>query len=238
MNNVFVVAHRGFSVEYPENTLLAFREAIELGVDFIEIDVHETKDGTLVVIHDHTLERTTDGRGAVKEKTFEEIQTLDAGKWKGKFEGVKIPSLDEVLGFVAGKTRLLIEIKDANPEKICKLLLKHRMENYVVIASFDMEKVIRTRQMAPSVSTALISTAFPENPDILVKNGIPIVEIEYHSVSEAEMKEFVLRGISVGVWTVDDENDMKRLLNTGIPFITTNRPDLLKKCLVNAATRP
>ena len=234
MKDAFVIAHRGFSEKYPENTMLAFRKAVELGVDFIELDVHETADGELVVIHDDTVDRTTDGKGRVKEMTYREIRELDAGRWKGA-ENEKVPSLDEVLGFVAGRTRLLIEIKDAHPEKILKLLLKHRMESGVIMASFAVENIIRTRQTAPSVSTALISAAFPENPDILVKNGIPIVEVEYHNLSESGMNEFAMRGVSTGVWTVDDESDMERMLNTDISFITTNRPDVLKKCMAKAA---
>jgi glycerophosphoryl diester phosphodiesterase len=109
------------------------------------------------------------------------------------------------------------------------------MESGVIMASFAVENIIRTRQIAPSVSTALISAAFPENPDILVKNGIPIVEVEYHNLSESGMNEFAMRGVSTGVWTVDDESDMERILNTDISFITTNRPDVLKKCMAKAA---
>jgi len=231
MKNLLIVAHRGFSAKYPENTLLAFRKAIDLGVDFIEIDVHETKDGELVVIHDHTLERTTDGKGYVKEKTFREIREFDAGKWKGKFEGVKIPSLDEVLALVTGKIKLMIEIKEARPEKIIELLRKHGMEESVVMGSFNLEYVTKVRKTAPVISTALISGEFPESPDVLVSNGIPLLDVEYHQINGDRVKQFVSRGISLTAWTVDDEKDMKELVNTGISFITTNRPDVLKKVL-------
>lgn len=234
MRDLCIVAHRGSSETYPENTLLAFQKAVELGVDFIEIDVHETADGELVVIHDGTLERTTDGKGCVKELTYEDIRKFDAGKWKGPFEGVKIPSLDEVLSLVYGKTRLWIEIKEAAPEKIIKQLRKHKMENSVVIGSFNMEHLTCVRRTAPSISTSLISVELPASPDILVKEGIPIVDIAYNRMTGDKAKEFIMRGISLAVWTVDDENDMKQFLGTYVSFITTNRPDILKKVLRSA----
>lgn len=234
MKNVSVIAHRGLSEQYPENTLLAFQKAVELGVDFIELDVRETIDGEIAVIHDETVDRTTDGKGYVKDLTYEEIRKLDAGKWKGRFEGVKVPALDEVLQVIAGRTKLLIEIKEACPEKIVKLLQKYNMESHVVIGSFNIEYIINTRKISPAVSTAFISGKLPENPDVLVKNGIPIVDVEYHQLRGGRIKEFLSRGISLAAWTVDDENDMKEFVNTDVSFITTNRPDILKKIFRNA----
>lgn len=234
MKNLSIIAHRGFSAKYPENTLLAFQKAVELGVDFIELDVQETADGEVVVIHDKTVDRTTDGKGFVKELKYEEIRKLDAGKWKGRFEALKVPTFDEVLRLVAGRIRLRVEMKMANPEKIIRLLQKHKMESNVTITSFEMGYLIEMRKIAPAVSTAFITAELPRNPDMLVENGIPIMDIEYHQLKDNNIKEFLFRGISLTAWTVDDENDMKELADTCVSFITTNRPDALKKVLHSA----
>lgn len=232
MKDIFVIAHRGFSKLYPENTLLAFQKAVELNADFIELDVRETIDGEVIVMHDATVDRTTDGKGSVKELTHKQIKKLDAGRWKGEFKDIRVPSLDEVFQVVAGrKIRLLIEIKEASPGKVVELARKHNAEKGLIVGSFNIDYLIETRKTAPAVSTALITAKLPENPDILIENGIQIVDVEYHDLQSGRIKEFLSRGISVAVWTVDDESDMKQLSDTGISFITTNRPDICLKAL-------
>lgn len=234
MKNVCVIAHRGFSGAYPENTVLAFQKAIELQVGCIEIDVRETRDGEIVVIHDETVDRTTDGEGPVKELTFKELKKLDAGKWKGDFGNITVPSLDEVLRLVARKTMLLIEIKEASPEKIIELIRKHEMESDVIIGSFTIEHLILTRTLEPLISTALIANTLPASPGMLIKHGIQIIDIEYHQLKERRMESFARNGISCAVWTVDDISDMKRMLNAGVSHITTNKPDALIELLNNS----
>jgi glycerophosphoryl diester phosphodiesterase len=233
MRSVLVVAHRGFSKLYPENTLLAFQKAVELGVDFIELDARETMDGEVVVIHDATVDRTTDGKGSVKELTYKKVKKLDAGKWKGEFKDVKVPSLEESLQIIADRTRLFIEIKDASPAKVIKLVRKYNMETGTTIGSFNLDYLIETRKISPVISTTFIAVTFPKNPDFLVENGIQAVSVEYHQLEKNRMKEFLARGISIAVWTVDDEKEIKKLLNTEISFIATNRPDIFKKSPYN-----
>ncbi len=229
MKNTRVVAHRGFSQSYPENTLLAFRKAVELDADFVEADVRETKDGQIVVIHDATVDRTTDGEGKVRDLAFEQLKRLDAGRWKGDFKNVSIPSLDELLGFAAGRTGLIIEIKEACTGKVIKLVKKHRMESGVIIGSFDIGCLVRTRGIAPEISTALIAGRLPGDPGTLVEQGIQILNIDYSQFKKGGMELFARRGISTGVWTVDEPGDMLDMIEAGVSFITTNRPDILKK---------
>ncbi len=110
---ILLGGHRGNAAECPENTLASFRSAIELGVDVIECDVHLTDDGQLAVIHDHLIDRTTDGSGLVRDYTMAELKRFDAGSWKdAKFAGERIPSLDEVLAVAKGKVGVAIEIKN------------------------------------------------------------------------------------------------------------------------------
>lgn len=114
-NKVLVAAHRGNSKYFPENTMSAFKSALTLDIDMIETDVHMTKDGELVIIHDHTVDRTTNGKGEIRNMTFEEIKRLDAGSWKGtQFENERVPSFREFLELVADKKDMMfnIELKD------------------------------------------------------------------------------------------------------------------------------
>jgi len=112
-----VVAHRGFSGRFPENTLRSFREALQLPIDAVELDVRRTKDGVLVVIHDPTVDRTTNGRGRVADLTWDELQRLDAGAWKGsEFVGERIPRLEEVLKLIDGCVVVFVEIKEVGTE--------------------------------------------------------------------------------------------------------------------------
>ncbi len=111
-NNIYVAAHRGWSEKYPENTMIAYRKAAELDVDQIEIDVRVTRDGELVIIHDATVDRTTNGQGKVEDLTLEEIRALDAGSWKGEeFAGERVPTLDEFLDFAVSLPEMTFDIE-------------------------------------------------------------------------------------------------------------------------------
>ncbi len=227
MNNSIVIAHRGFSGLYPENTILAFEKALELGADFIELDVREAKDGEIVVMHDSDVARTTDGEGEVAGLTLGEIKRLDAGKWKGAFKNVRVPSLDETLESVGGKAFLLIEIKKAAPDKVIGLVKKHGMEESVIIGGFNLDHLKKTREIAPRISTALITQNIPESPNILVESGIQMMDIHYRQLKSPRIRAFIDRGIACAAWTVDDPEEMKELIQSGFRFITTNRPDIL-----------
>ncbi len=227
---VQIVAHRGFSGLYPENTLLSFQKAKELGVDFVELDIRQTKDGELVVLHDERIDRTTDGKGSVREMTFKEIRRYDAGKGKG-FPGEKIPHLEEVFPLLDSGPGLLIEIKECDTEKLACLLEKNKMTEKIFIGSFHLEYVKQIRKFLPEVPTSLISGSVPENLHCLITWGIRKLDLEFHSLKADTAKKLVASGFLVNAWTPDSRKDLSCTISWQVQFITTNRPDILKKIL-------
>jgi glycerophosphoryl diester phosphodiesterase len=138
-----VIAHRGFSGRYPENTLKAFEEALKLPIDAVELDVRRTKDGVLVVIHDETVDRTTNGKGKVRDLTWSEIQKLDAGSWKGKeFAGERIPRLEEALQLINARVVVFLEIKEPDTApQVVEALRQLDALSWVKIGSFHPQAI-------------------------------------------------------------------------------------------------
>jgi glycerophosphoryl diester phosphodiesterase len=166
-------AHRGNAAEFPENTLAAFRSAIELGVDLIECDVHLTADQRLAVIHDHQLDRTTNGRGLVRDRTLTDLQALDAGSWKHpRFRGERIPELREVLGLARGKVGVAIEIKNhpiAYPGLepiLVEAVQAAGMTDQVIVISFDPGAIRRVHDLDAHLLTGAL--AAPLRPRTLL----------------------------------------------------------------------
>lgn len=231
MKKVIVVAHRGFSSKYPENTLLSFKKAVELGSDAIELDVRETKDGKIVVIHDEKVDRTTDGTGYVEKLTYKEIKKLDTGKWKGKFKNVKVPLLKNVFEEIGNVIHFFIEIKKADIKKVIEIIYKYKMENNITICSFNTKYLVKTRKIAPEIPVALITASFPEKISFLIKNGIQMVNILHSEINEERFLHLTKKGLLTTVWTVDKKEEMRKYINMGISVITTNCPDILLKIL-------
>jgi glycerophosphoryl diester phosphodiesterase len=166
---VALSAHRGAQGYAPENTLSAFRLAHELGADLVELDAHPTRDGELVVIHDDTLERTTDGRGWVVDRTWAEISRLDAGAWfdEGQFAGERVPHLAEVLDWAKGaRMRLAIELKQPNaalgrpryaglPERVVRLVRERDLADLVLLHSDNHWDMREVKRLAPEIATAV-----------------------------------------------------------------------------------
>src|SRR5438128_9729497 len=158
--------HRGNPDEFPENTLASFRSAIDLGVDVIELDVHRSEDGGLPVIHDHLLDRTTDGSGLVRDHTMAELKRFDAGSWKDpRFAGERIPSLDEVLALAKGKIGVAIEIKNLPlhyagiEEAVVQTVRETEMVGDVVVISFDHRSIKRIGELEPLILTGVLEAA-------------------------------------------------------------------------------
>ncbi len=230
MSNIIIVAHRGFSGIYPENTLLAFQKAVELGVDFIELDIHQTLDKEIVVCHDEKIDRTTDGKGYIKEMNYEEIKKYDAGKWKG-YSGEKIPLLKDVFEKFKNKVKILIEIKECAVYELVKLIKEYKIEKSVIVGSFNLEYIKEVRNLFPIISTALISYKVPTNIDQLIKYGIRKLDIEFHNLNKEIVKELVSYGFVINTWTPNTEEELKKVIDYGVQFITTDRPDILKKLI-------
>ncbi len=240
-----VVGHRGMPSRYPENTLPSFRAAIEAGVDAIEFDVHPTRDGRLVVTHDDTLERCSNGTGPVRDRTFEELRILDFGSWKeSKFAGTQIPSLEEVIDLacgMSGTVELLIELKEDDPacalavlEEITKRELLHR----VVVLSFyaNLLKLLHEREPRLRVQGFPLETFARSEPDAyewlfrlcLWRDGITREKIDF----------FHARGIEVDVCPVDSREELEAIRNLEVDTVTTNAADVLMPLLQDLELRP
>ncbi|MFC3747866.1 glycerophosphodiester phosphodiesterase [Paenibacillus sp. GCM10012306] len=230
------VAHRGFSGKAPENTLAAVRMALELPfVRWMEIDVQLSRDGVPVVIHDYTLDRTTNGHGKVREMTWESIRRLDAGGWKGRaFRGEKVPSLDEVLTLVSGKIHLNIELKTVNDlypgleQAVIDLVNARNMRDKVVLTSFDHGSLQRIKALDPRFSTGLIYDSRSGDPAARTQElQCSFLSIRFSRLNPHMAGLLAEQGIKVMAWTVNKARDMRRLaaMHSDI-MICTNRPDL------------
>ncbi len=232
-----LIAHRGWSGKAPENTLSAIRMALgEPKIDSIEIDVHLSKDGVPVVIHDHRLDRTTDGSGYVKDKTAEELKSLDAGSWFGEgFAGEPVPLLEDVLKLVNGEKDLLIELKQAAgqyeglEEAVLKLIKAYGQETQCRLISFDHKSLKVCTEINPQVKCTLVILG---SPLLLVDQvneiGADAVSL-HHQYIEAELvDDLENNGTDIVVWTVDQKADAERVLGFSNSIaLTTNHPENL-----------
>lgn len=235
-------AHRGASYEAPANTLAAFMLAAELGADGIEFDVQLSKDGQVVVIHDFTLDATTDGHGPVGDKTLDELQALDAGSWfDAAFAQQRIPTLQEVADAVGHRLLLNIELKtqslrdDGLAAAVVKAVEENNLQDRVVISSFNPLAVWRAKHLNVDLPAGLTYT--PDSPFFLrrpwLRYVVPLDALHpFHTlVDGAYLRWARQRGFRVHTWTVDDTGEMQRLVQAGVDLLITNRPDLLWQVL-------
>ncbi|CAM3368191.1 MULTISPECIES: glycerophosphodiester phosphodiesterase family protein [Brevibacillus] len=235
-----VMAHRGVPSLKPENTMYAFEEAVRLGADLIETDVHMTKDGHLVIIHDFDLERTTDGTGKVKDYTLKELRELNANKLDPKnpswyqpdITDAVIPTLDELLAFAKGKAVLLLEAKGIGYEKeMAEVIQEHDMVADVIVSSFSSEVLERFAKINPELGLGFtLSGTKPEEKldqyaEKVVTDAVQL-NATYFINQEIVTPELVRyakhRGIILSVYTVNEEADMKRVTEWGIGGIITD----------------
>ncbi|WP_028530867.1 glycerophosphodiester phosphodiesterase family protein [Paenibacillus sp. HW567] len=230
------VAHRGFSGKAPENTLAAVRMAMALPfVRWIEIDVQLTRDGVPVVIHDFTLDRTTNGHGKVKEMDYESIRRLDAGSWKGRaFRGERVPSLDEVLALASGRLHLNIELKTSGEmypgleKAVIDLVHSAGMRDQVVLTSFDAGALKQSKNLDPGFQTGLIYDSRSGDPaGKLEELDCSLLSISYDRLNPGLVKLLAGRGVKIMAWTVNKAKEMRRLAEMSSDImICTNRPDI------------
>jgi len=245
-----VIAHQGGDGLWPSNTIYAFERAAALGVDVLEMDVHATTDGAIVVSHDETVDRLTDGTGLIKEKTLEELQALDAGyRWNKdpaasypyRGLGLTIPTLDAVFAAFPD-VPFNVEIKQREPSivsSLCALIRQHDRQDTVLIASFHPETMLDFRRQCPRVATSATES---EIRPFFVLNRIfldavyrppaeafqvPEYSGDLHVVTERFVRGAHRHNVQVHVWTVDETDDMQRLLGLAVDGIITDRPDRL-----------
>jgi glycerophosphoryl diester phosphodiesterase len=229
---ILLGGHRGNAAEYPENTLASFRSAIELGVDVIECDVHRADDGALAVIHDHLIDRTTDGGGLVRDYTIDELKRFDAGSWKDpKFAGERIPSLDEVLDVAKGRVGVAIEIKNLPipyagiEEAVVEAVKKAAMVEDVVVISFDHRAVKRIGELEPDITTGVLEASRPV--DVLRVMDDADADVfcpHWASIDPETAAEIHDAGKLLGVWTVDDGFSLAWSKALPANAIYTNKP--------------
>ncbi|MGI6083168.1 MAG: glycerophosphodiester phosphodiesterase [Limnochordia bacterium] len=232
-----VLGHRGAMGHAPENTMASFAKAIELKTDMTELDVHLSRDGELIVIHDPGVERTTDGEGLVCELTLAQIRSLDAGSWFApEFAGERVPVLSEVMELVKGKIDLNVEVK-AGPKGIYPGIIdrlideieRHDMVDSVVVSSFQRPYLHELRQKAPHVKAALLySKAFDEPWQQAVDQGWDL-HPHMSLVDPRLVDEAHARGISVRAWNPNKAEEMRPLIALGVDGVGTNYPEILQR---------
>jgi len=253
----YVLAHQGGELLAPTNTMAAFAVADAIGVDFLDIDVHMTKDGHLVGIHDDTVDRTTNGHGRVDSFTLAELQELDAGyhfqdlqgNYSYRGQGVRIPALEEVLQRYATKYYLHFEIKDTYPkggpsqieEKLWQLIQRYDTQKRVIVASFSQCIVERFKKLSGGQVVVGAGRVEVANFVLAHKFGLPGLYFRRSHVLEIPTRgggfNFKDRRLIIGAhrlgmqiyyWTIDEPEEMRELLELGADGLFTNRPDLLK----------
>jgi glycerophosphoryl diester phosphodiesterase len=214
----------------PENTLSAFAAALESGADGLELDIHLSRDGVPVVIHDETLERTTDGRGAVVAVTLPQLQKLDAGSWfSAAFAGEAIPTLAEVLKIFGGQLRLNLELKEFHAGVAVLALLRDYPAAEVVLSSFDYALLTRLRAMDDDVPLAVLLDSGNWRQAVQVAKELSACAF-HPAVNQLHrpMVDVCIRaGIPVSVWTVDDVGVARSLIRAGVTGLFTNDPGTL-----------
>lgn len=233
---VQIIAHRGFTKAAPENTLAAFEAAIAAGADAVELDVHLTKDGHLVVIHDGDVDRTTDGEGPVDEMTLAQIKALDAGSWFApQFKGERVPTLDEALALIRGRANVVVEIKSRTstqtPEAVASALMRHGMTNEATVISFYELPLLKSRSLLPQTATAalVVPLISPAGRAIAFRAGTALAN--HRNVSAKTVAGAHALGLKIGVWTVNEAETMREMIKAGVDGIITDDPALLRQVL-------
>lgn len=230
-----VIAHRGASAYAPENTKAAFRLAFEMGARAIEFDVHQTKDGRLVIIHDDDLQRTGRRKSIVRKLTLKEIRSIDVGSWfEDRYKDQRVPLLEEVLESIESRTEVHIEIKAGSRRypgiegRVVDMIRRKRLERRCLISSFDHKALYEVRALAPELRIGLLMGLTPFR---LCLKRIKELKAESLNLSMRRVTPRRIRmakdlGLRVLVYTVNTEKDFARMKKLGIDGVFSNHPDL------------
>ena len=238
-----VIAHRGASAYAPENTHSAFRMAIDMQAEMIELDVSISKDGVPVVIHDDTIDRTTGSKGQVMDYTLAELKELETGSWfRDEFDGEPFPTLEEVLEYTKDKIAVNIEIKSEAVsdeleggvvQKSLKLVLKAGVQDQVIFSSFDYRVLTQLEELNPDIPKAMLyekSQSGRKLPSELVKEyKVDAFNCSHRELSRKWVEDLNEHQIPFLVYTVNDEKRMKEVIEMGAKGIFSDKPDLLKE---------
>ena len=223
---MMIIGHRGAAAIEPENTLLSIERAIDLGVDAVEIDVHLSKDKELVVIHDATVDRTTNGTGPVSGFTAQEIKRLDAGK------GQTIPTLQEAVDLINRRVLLLIELKEEGTEgPVVDIIKRNNLFDKACLISFFHRLVKTVKAMDSRIKTGVLFVGSPVDACIATQASSDTLVMKYSFVDEELVKTAHRQGIKVFIWNIDDRDLLKPYVDIGVDAIGTNDPRVLIKYL-------
>lgn len=223
------IAHRGASGHAPENTMPAFRKAVELGADAVECDVQLTKDGIPVILHDYTLERTTNSAGFILDKPLKKLSKVDAGAWYGaEFKGATIPTLAELLSDMQGKLLVNLELKPTpDPSRLANRVLDiiehYQMEQHCLITSFDAKALLVVNALSSTCRTGLLAKKLEND---LWAGPWQFVSLRYDLLHAELIEDAMVHDKKIITWTVNNHDEIQRLLDLGIGRIITNFPDI------------
>lgn len=232
-----IIAHRGASAYAPENTLAAFEKAIEMGAKIIETDVHQTKDSAVVIMHDLSVDRTTNGKGLIKDLNLNEFKALKINQ-----NNYSPPTLEEAIKLINGRCQLLIELKKGNDfypdieKRVVELIYKYKAESWIkTIHSFDKKALINVSKLDSNINLQklivfklpLVSFTFDKHFHKDNFNNWQGVNVYYKFCSKRVIRKLHKLGKTVYVWTVNNPRKAKRLARRGVDGIITNKPDIL-----------
>ncbi|HHY21904.1 MAG TPA: glycerophosphodiester phosphodiesterase [Bacilli bacterium] len=230
-----IFAHRGYSTAYPENTMIAFYAAEQLGIDGIELDVQLTKDGQFVVIHDSTLERTTSGMGKVADFTVAQLKELSAGAWfSSYFQDERIPLLEEVLEWAKGnELKINVEMKTTAEQrermflKIINMIEGFALDHRLILSSFDHELIYQLSKRLPTVETAAITLGSLHVPEAYLQTlGTKSLHSHFQMLTEESVRKLLKKNYQLRAFNVHSPSDMKRMFSYGVTAIITHCPEM------------
>lgn len=249
IDRTLVIAHRGFSAEYPENTIAAFKAAVAAKADYIELDVHLSKDGEIVVMHDDTIDRTTNGTGFVNDYTVAELKKFDAGAWfDHAFVGERIPTLLEAIDLVENtSTRLCVEIKEKQKQhypglekRLVEIVHQKDLIGHLVVTTYNKNVVSNLKKLEPRLPIAYdlnkdeykkANEKPAESAMVVLNTNANMACFNHIHLSNEIISECLFNGVPLWVWTVNDEETMEKLVGFGIEAIMTDKPDVLRNVI-------
>jgi glycerophosphoryl diester phosphodiesterase len=240
MNKTLVWAHRGASGYAPENTLEAFQKAIELKADGIELDVQMTKDGKLVILHDETVNRVSNGKGWVKDYTYDKLSLLNVNKKFPEYGSVRIPTLEEVFTLMKD-TELLINIELKNSvifypeleERVVELVRQMGLCDRIIYSSFNHYSILKIKELEPGAKTGfLYEDGYLNMPEYTERYGVEALHPAYYHLQYPNLiSDCKRKGIALRVWTVNEPHDMQVICEQELSGLITNYPDLGRKAV-------
>ena len=232
-----VIAHRGYSGKYPENTMLAFQKAVEAGCDEIELDVQMTKDHIVVILHDERIDRTTDGTGYVRDYTYEELKRFDAaGCWNGKYGKMTIASFDEYCSWVKNQpVTTNIELKtgiyyyEGLEEQTIELIRKHHLEKKVMFSSFNHVSLLKAKELEPDIACGILVDEGLGNAGYFCSQyGFECYHPNGEKLTDDVVDNCKYHGIKINAWTINDMSLLEKLKDWGCSGAITNFPGVCR----------